>query len=562
MKMHFFTVVVALLQISILNAGTSGISVNARFEPTEANLYQEIRYIVDITRAFPHDFSPPNIPGLRRRSESVYQSSTMVNGISSQKVSFVFSFIPEKTGIIEMPEYTIEADGDRYPVMPAKVKILENPNVVSQQKNQEILLDVSMDQRRAYVGQNIPVKISVYLNKNVQLLNPISPQNLNDAFLLSSFSKQPVVTSDRGYEVYSWDATAVPLKSGNHQFTLVATCPIQFLRSIGFFSIAEQESVQLNSVPIAVEVLPLPNPPADFHGGVGQFSFNNLRLSSDRALVGEPITLSVDIVGTGNFTRLQPPKIANNEQWKCFSPKATFIANGDCDFRGTKTIDYVIVPQKTGEIAVPDITLTYFNPETGRFENSTIDNSQKIVLVSRSSDAFSDDAGETASGNEVDRNNKSKNRSAIHPFSKDTHCYTTLTLLYGRRWFWILQGCLAIIALLFLIKTCAASAGVKKLKWNIKAVEKRLTQAANIGNVEQFYSLSKQFIAQKLMIYSIFTKQRSEQIKQLRELGIKHLGWLESFFNEVDAIAFGRSQVDRKHIDQQLEKLLMFLRQQ
>jgi hypothetical protein len=329
---------------------------------------------------------------------------------------------------------------------------------------------------------------------------------------------------------------------------------------MGFFALAEDELISLVSHPIALEVHSLPEAPTDFHGAIGQFSLKNFRLSSDRALVGEPITVSVDIVGEGNFSRLQPSEIVSNELWKAFPPKATFVAQDDYDFKGTKTVEYVIVPQKTGEIAIPNITFTYFNPKTKRYETSTIDNSKKTVLVSRSAETFINDTSGTEKKSRP--KNKSENTgSTLHILSKDTFHHGTLLPIYFQSWFWILQSCLAVIASLFLIKTRRSSRKEKKLKWNIKKIEKSLLQAANGGDLTQFYKLADQFINQKLTIYSITTKQRSEQIKQLQERDIKHLKWLESFLNEMDAIAFGQSQVDKKHVDQQLEKLLMFLRQ-
>ncbi|MDR0740745.1 MAG: BatD family protein [Puniceicoccales bacterium] len=569
MKTRFFTVLVTFLQIVALNArgpsfGTNvrgpSISINARFEPTEVSLYNEVRYIVDITNAFPRSFIPPSVPGLRKRSESLYQSSTMVNGVSTQKVTFIFSYVAEQAGVIEMPRYNVEINGEHYPVMPAKVNIVSNPHVVAPRQEQGIALSVLTNVSEAYVGQNVPITIAIQLSEYAQLSGTIKPKSLNDAFLLSSLSKQPRVYPDSAYEIYSWDTFITPLKSGDQQISFEVSCPIQVIRTMGFFSLAEEELISLVSHPVALKVHSLPEAPADFRGGIGQFSLKNLRLSSDRALVDEPITLSIDIIGEGNFSRLQPPEIASDEWWKTFPPKATFVAQDDYDFKGTKTVEYVIVPQKTGEIALPNITLTYFNPQTKRFETSTIDNSKKIVLVSRSTETFANDTDGTEKKSNG-KNNFENTDSTLHIFSKDTPHHKTLLPIYFQSWFWILQVCLAIIALLFLIKTWTSPRKEKTPKWNIKKIEKSLVQAANGEDVTQFYKLATQFINQKLATYSISTKQRSEQMRQLQERDIKHLKWLESFLNEMDAIAFGQSQVDKKHIGQQLEKLLMFLKQ-
>ncbi|MDR2628690.1 MAG: hypothetical protein LBC30_01710, partial [Puniceicoccales bacterium] len=96
---------------------------------------------------------------------------------------------------------------------------------------------------------------------------------------------------------FTWRTFITPVKSGQTSFAFNVSCVLQVLREMGFFSFAEQVQRNFTSNSIAVEVLPLPQAPENFTGGIGQSSLENLRLSSDRALVGEPITLTLDIVG-------------------------------------------------------------------------------------------------------------------------------------------------------------------------------------------------------------------------------------------------------------------------
>ncbi|MDR1434806.1 MAG: BatD family protein [Puniceicoccales bacterium] len=571
MKTQIFTVLVALFQVLRLNADLVNVSINARFEPNRVDINREVRYIVEVTNAIPDDFDPPSVPGLRKRNESIYQSSSVINGISSQKISYIFSYIPEKIGTIEIPSYEIMIDGERCPVMPSKLEIVnnsQNSQGTSQQREQRdeqgIVLDVSVNSTRAYVGQYIPAKILVKCGSYVQLTKPIRTQILGDAFLQSALSKQPHSQTERKYEVYSWDIFITPLKNGKHEISFKVTCPVQVLRTMGFLSFAEEETVNLTSTPIPIEINSPPKAPEGFRGGIGKFSLCNFRLSSDRALLGEPVTLSVDIVGAGNFARLQPPEIPGNESWKVvFPPKSTFVAQDDYDFRGTKTMEYVIIPQQTGEIAVPNVALIYFNPETEQYETSTLDNSKKIVLVSRSAETFSNYDNGSSAKNKIDKGNKSKDSiGATHILSKDTQHYATLNPIYCQSWFWILQLILALIASLYFLKIRTPAPKKKIPKWNIKNVQKLLSEIVDNGDGRQFYRTAVEILDQKLSTLGIRGQHHSEQIAQLQTKDIKHLKWLESFWGEADAIAFGQSQVDKKHLKNQLEKLMMFLQQQ
>jgi hypothetical protein len=562
MKTRFFTVWVAFLQIFVLNAFSASISINARFSPNEVGINDEVRYIVEITNAVPQSLQIPTVPGLRQRGESVFQSSTSVNGAITEKTSFIFSFLPEKAGVIEMPEYGIEIDGEEYPVMPAKVKIVSDPHAAPRQQNQEISLNVELNQSQAYVGQSIPAIVSIKINKQIQLQNPVKIQIASDAFLQSSFSKQPKLKSSRGYEIYSWNTFITPLKNGQQEVIFRGTFPVQVTRNMGFFSFAEQETVNLSSQPVALKILPLPKAPADFSGGIGEFRLKNVRLSSDRALLGEPVTLSVDIEGKGNFARLQAPQIPSDESWKIFPPKATFLAQDEYGVQGVKTLEYPIVPQKTGEIPVPDIALTFFNPQTGKYETASIDNSQKTVLVSRSGETFSNYSAEsTDESSAVDTPKVNNHPSAIHILANDTRPIKTLEPFYMQAWFWIMQACFTVIAALIALKTQTLSAVPTEIKWNMKKVKALLVQAVENKSAEKFYKAASEAIAQKLAACHVTGETRAEQIEQLRERNMKHLKWLETFLNEADAIAFGQGTTDPKYLSLQLEKLIMFLQQ-
>jgi type II secretory pathway component PulF len=162
----------------------------------------------------------------------------------------------------------------------------------------------------------------------------------------------------------------------------------------------------------------------------------------------------------------------------------------------------------------------------------------------------------------MDKENKSKDSiGTTHILSKDTQHYATLRPLYYQSWFWILQIILALIALLYFLKIRVPAAEKKMPRWNLKNAQKLLSEIAEGGDVGRFYRTAIEILDQKLSIFGIRGQHHSEQIAQLRARDVKHLKWLESFWAEADAIAFGQSQVDGKHLKHQLEKLMLFLQQ-
>jgi hypothetical protein len=389
---------------------------------------------------------------------------------------------------------------------------------------------------------------------------PIEAQILGDCFLQSKLSQQPKKKQKGDHVTYSWETSITPLKTGKQEISFQVSCRIQVLRNMGFFTFPEENIVELVSRPIAMDIDSLGETPSEFRGAIGQFTLTNLRLSSDRALLGEPVTLSVDVEGKGNFTRLQAPEMTRGEHWTLFPPKSTFIAQDDYDFQGIKTWEYVIIPRKTGTIAVPDLSLTYFNPETEKFETITMDNRQKTILVSRSGEAFP--GYENSTFTEKPKTDSDTSPSSIHILTKDTAHYISLIPSYRRSWFWILQGFLGIMALVFALKIRKPPLKKRKLKWNMKKNRELLMQKARDGDVKEFYKTATSLLDQRLTLLGIsLEQQRSIQIQQLQGKQFKHLKWLESFFNEADAIVFGRLSVDGNHLHRQREKILLFLEQ-
>jgi hypothetical protein len=142
--------------------GVTKVSINARFEPDQIDISQEARYTVEFTNAVPSAFQLPNINGLRKRSEQVYQSSSNVNSKLSQKISYIFSFTVEREGIIEIPEYEIVISGESYTIPSSKLTVSRNPNAQShdqQSQNQVVQITADIASKKAYVGQVIPATI-------------------------------------------------------------------------------------------------------------------------------------------------------------------------------------------------------------------------------------------------------------------------------------------------------------------------------------------------------------------------------------------------------------------
>lgn len=553
---------------ALMGSSTSGgkainASIAARFEPDQIGVGKEVRYLVEFINLGPLNFNLPKIDGLYKLSEQVYQSSSNINGALTQKTSYVFTFIPERAGTIEVPEYEIVIAGERYTIPSSVLTVSQDPNAHNnsrpQSQGQPVQISVDIASQKVYVGQVIPAMISVSPSETTQLASNIRAELIGGDFLQSELSKQPESKIHDNREIYTWRTFITPVKNGQTSLMFNVSCVLQVLRKMGFFSFAEQVQRNFTTDPIAVEVLPLPQAPENFTGGIGQFSLKNPHLSSDQVLVGEPITLTVDVVGQGNFSRIQRLLFATNRDWQCFAPKCTFKAQDEGEFRGTKTIEYVIIPQRTGQIALPEISLVYFSPKTGTYETATADMAKKSILVSRSTDAYS--GTKNASTTDVAEADRTVLDHSLHLLSKDTEHYKSLKPLYYNTYFWWIQGVLLFLAIVLFLKTLKLSGVVRKKgkKWNVRREKQRLLKAVESGNFVEFYRLSLGILKEKLNIASDDYEHRMAAFKRLKEQGYSQISWLEEFFNEADAANFGKKKVEKLHILRQIEKILQFM---
>jgi hypothetical protein len=135
----------------------------------------------------------------------------------------------------------------------------------------------------------------------------------------------------------------------------------------GFFRSGRE--VRLKTDPITVHVRPLPEAgkPAGFSGAVGQF---HLEATADRQALkaGEPVTLRVTLAGEGNLKTVPAPDLVSFDDFKIYeseSAESTFV-RGD-KIVGTKTWEYVLVPTSGGEVQIPAVRVSTFDPTTEQY---------------------------------------------------------------------------------------------------------------------------------------------------------------------------------------------------
>jgi hypothetical protein len=65
-----------------------------------------------------------------------------------------------------------------------------------------------------------------------------------------------------------------------------------------------------------------------------------------RVKVGDPITLKMQISGTGNFDRVNAPTLVDPSGWHPYEPSDNFKPNDELSTSGTKVFEMAVVPEE------------------------------------------------------------------------------------------------------------------------------------------------------------------------------------------------------------------------
>lgn len=351
-------------------------------------------------------------------------SSTLMEGRNlrfTYSLVHNYSILPLKAGTFTIPPQQVRTS--RGPVRTPALTLNVSPNdggaaggsrrnrsggnALNPADDKKILFcELIVPATTAYVGQPIPAQIRIGLNTRV-------PHRLIDAATLSGqgFTTQrtqnPEQTLEsingRSYEIVTFKTAITPVKSGRLELTAKdARALIQVARRNGarprspfdlfgmddpfndpfftdpFAGVGEQREVKFSSETTTIEVKPLPpNAPPTFAGAVGNFSLTS-EVKPKTAQVGDPLTISANITGRGNFERVTAPSLESDRGWHTYPPSAKFKADDDIGISGTKSFELVVTPNEPKK-AIPPLIFTYFDPLKERY--ITLKSDQLPIVV-------------------------------------------------------------------------------------------------------------------------------------------------------------------------------------
>ncbi|HEY6195130.1 MAG TPA: BatD family protein [Candidatus Eisenbacteria bacterium] len=333
----------------------------------------------------------PPLPDFTLLGSSSSQSTSIsiMNGQMKKQatVNFVYALAPRRLGTATIPACRLVYQGKTYESQPIEITVVKAPqgqaapspsqlaappSRASVPLEGNLFLSVVPSRRTVYLGE--PITLEVALCTRYQLANAgwaampsfdgFWAENLYDA---DRFDFQRRVIDGKPYDVSVLKRVELfPTSPGTATIkpmafnVAVSQAPRDFFDMFG-----STQTVRLESKPIAITVLPLPDNgrPSEFTGGVGRFT---MTASLDRAATtnSEPVSLTIQLSGSGNIRMIDKPKLAPVDGLRILEPEVKDDAHASPDgVRGTKTFRFPIIPQGDGKYVVPPVAVAYFDPQ-------------------------------------------------------------------------------------------------------------------------------------------------------------------------------------------------------
>jgi len=308
------------------------------------------------------------------------QQTQIINGNMSFQREITFQVVAKSEGTFNIGPATLSTRNGtlKSNALNITVKagaVRENPLTI--QAKDVLKAEIITSKTEVYVGEPFVMLFRAYWTKPVRNLNTIQAANfegmLQNQLTVQQRERREIIDGQPVTMLDFDKKLLVPTKPGTlkgQELKLSGQVQIPTGRR-DFFNMPEV--TYINQVATAkipeVIVKPLPSPkPSDFSGAVGELKLT--RDISRTTLNGdESITLRVKIAGTGNFNTIAVPELIPPQGFDVYDPKFNekidYITSG---VRGYKELEYLLVPQFKGNFILPEMRWTYFNTNTGKYE--------------------------------------------------------------------------------------------------------------------------------------------------------------------------------------------------
>ncbi|NCN25965.1 hypothetical protein GW915_00160 [bacterium] len=431
--------------------------------------------------------------------------------------------------------------------------------------SKKIMFVAEVDKEEVFVGEMIKVSFNLY-RRNIQDINhdykkfPVFEGFLKeDLFLPRALPRNTVSIQGVPYQSTEFARFALfPLKEG---LLTVDSFDLRYEivpLSVNGFSIGGQPIPQtISSKPVKIFSKPLPAVPSDieFSGSVGDFNWE-VTPPPTNVTANQPFTLTITISGEGNIKSIEAPTVAMPTGVESHGVKP--FPKVDENAQGSIKFDYLFVPRTAGQLDVPKLSWTFFNPK--KKEYISLENDPMTIQVEGNNTAVANNPS----------NDKKQPQHELPPIQIKQQSFSSVSsstsFVKLREWAVLWASYLSLGIFFFIRKQKNQSdehARAKPWKTTESYILKKSSRPEGrlASLIDQY---SREFITGVLSNENITPKSTNDEIidalyRVTPPEYHKNILILKKFFNDLDHTRFAGKKSVKVSCDNQLKRAKMIL---
>ncbi|MCE9601224.1 MAG: hypothetical protein K8S21_03300 [Gemmatimonadetes bacterium] len=219
-----------------------------------------------------------------------------------------------------------------------------------------------------YVGQQATYQLSVSLPAEVRQRlrrNPVFIPPEARAMLAYELPMSKGDPTREGSEVHVFRRALFPLTPGRYEIApslLTYALP----QSPSFFSREEERTLRSQSVLLIAVDPPATGRPSSWLGAVGNWR-TTARTDVREGRVGDPFVFTLRVEGLGNATLLPRPPLAIGWADVVAEDERVVLDTTPVALGGSKEFSWLVTPRRAGDLEVPALDYSYFDPVARRY---------------------------------------------------------------------------------------------------------------------------------------------------------------------------------------------------
>lgn len=417
-------------------------------------------------------------------SRSQGTSTSIVGGNISHEEYQYYQIMPKTTGQFSL-KAIIQYNDQSYETNILEVTISDGPSD-NETKTQDLFVETLISHTDAYLGEKVVITYVLYTRYDIESLGFVNYTSIDGVIAKEMPSDQlkseSVYIDGIRYAKYEVKQLIIdPMKSGSYtipSFNLQVNVITNnnpggmFGGFGGLFSYSEPMYLQTEEKELFVKPLPTEGKPVDFSGIVGELSISG-RYNKEEVNYNDSLSLLITASGNCNldgFKSIFTGEISGFNVYETSKNVVETIENNQ--YHIEKELEAILVPKLTGDLQVMPVSISYFNPATGKYEIAMIPGADIKVVGDMPISSNADSQAALIETIRIDQvNYSSANISAdyiIIPIKKQT-----------------VYSILIVFTVLFILAIVLVRLFIKRKKQDVvvKSIYKQVMKAKDINEV-------------------------------------------------------------------------------